>query len=865
MNRKAYPMKRKPETGEKPHDIAEKIREELPILPVRNNIVFPFSIQSLSIGIPRSVKLIEDASAGDRVIGLLASKDPSIDEPSPSQVHEVGTVARILRVVRLPDGTMNVTVQGLERFKVERWLDPKAGTPPNDVNKSGPYLKARVRLEPETVEQDLELDALRSGLRDLALEVISLSPNIPNEAGIILSNVDDPRLLVYLIASNIGLEAPEGQKLLEMDSLKDKMRVLISRLTRTKDVMTLGAEIKTKAEEEMGKEQREYLLRQQLKAIQSELGELDEKLSVEKEYEAKIEKARMPEEARKEAQSELKRLASMSPQAAEYSMLKTYLDWMVELPWSEVSDDRLDIGNARKVLDEDHYDLQEVKDRIIEHLAVRALTRERGAGRSQGAPEREKAEHGEVERGIERGKNDRCGSALGAILCFVGPPGVGKTSLGQSIARALGRAFTRMSLGGMRDEAEVRGHRRTYIGAMPGRIIQAVKRGGTRNPVFMLDEVDKIGADWRGDPSSALLEVLDPAQNRAFRDNYLNVDFDLSDVMFITTANLLEPIPPPLRDRMEIIHLDGYAEQEKVRIAQGYLVPRQLEANGLGDGEVSFTDEAIRKIIRDYTREAGVRNLERQIGAVCRKCVVKIAETANTGTYSGDSSGETSPGDAAVVIDPETVSRYLKKEIFETERSESTLIPGIATGLAVTAVGGEILFIEATSMKGKGDLTVTGQLGDVMRESTRIAYSYIRSKASELGIDREQFERSDVHIHVPAGAIPKDGPSAGVAMVLALTSLFCGTPVRGDLGMTGEITLRGRVLPVGGIKMKVLAAHRAGLKEVILPKRNERDLEEIPGDVRGEMRFTLVESIDEALKAGLNTGAENENRELKIA
>jgi ATP-dependent Lon protease len=867
-------MKRKPASG-KSDTVQEKIPGELPILPVRKSIVFPFSIQSLSIGVPRSVKLIEEAASSDRVIGLVASKDPSIDEPSPSQVHEVGTVARILRVIRLPDGTMNVSVQGLERFRVNRWLRRKppsrraAGAPPEGERESGSYLKARVRLEPEAVERDLELDALRSSLRDLALEVISLSPNIPNEAGIILSHVDDPRLLVYLIASNIGLEAPEGQKLLEMDSLKEKMRVLVSKLTRMKDVLSLGAEIKTKAEEEMGKEQREYLLRQQLKAIQSELGELDEKLSVEKEYEEKIGKARMPEEARKEAQSELKRLSSMSPQAAEYSMMKTYLDWMVELPWSEVSEDRLDIGFARKVLDEDHYDLQEVKERIVEYLAVRALRRERGAG-----PERAAQDGGKVKRGeAEREKSDRGGKALGAILCFVGPPGVGKTSLGQSIARALGRAYTRMSLGGMRDEAEIRGHRRTYIGAMPGRIIQAIKRAGTRNPVFMLDEVDKIGADWRGDPSSALLEVLDPAQNRAFRDNYLNVDFDLSDVMFITTANLLEPIPPPLLDRMEIIRLDGYTEQEKVRIAQGYLVPRQLEANGLRDEEVSFTDEAIRKIIREYTREAGVRNLERQIGAVCRKCVVSIAERAKPGVPPGtpsrgsspEGSGELSPTPAAVVIDPETVFRHLKRGIFETERSESTLIPGIATGLAVTVVGGEILFIEATSMRGKGDLTVTGQLGDVMRESTRIAYSYVRSKASELGVDREQFERSDVHIHVPAGAIPKDGPSAGVAMVLALTSLFSGRSVRGDTGMTGEITLRGRVLPVGGIKMKVLAAHRAGLKEVILPKRNARDLDEIPEDVRGEMRIVLVEHIDEALRAALSPGAEKDKREQKIA
>jgi ATP-dependent Lon protease len=511
-----------------------------------------------------------------------------------------------------------------------------------------------------------------------------------------------------------------------------------------------------------------------------------------------------------------------------------------------VSEDRLDIGNARKVLDEDHYDLQEVKDRIVEYLAVRALTRER-----EGGLERVNMGRGKNEREDEGpGRAGRGGKALGAILCFVGPPGVGKTSLGQSIARALGRSFTRMSLGGMRDEAEIRGHRRTYIGAMPGRIIQAIKRAGTRNPVFMLDEVDKVGADWRGDPSSALLEVLDPAQNRSFRDNYLNVDFDLSDVMFITTANLLEPIPPPLRDRMEIIHLDGYTEQEKVRIAQGFLVPRQLEANGLREGEVSFTDEAVRKIIRGYTREAGVRNLERQIGAICRKCVVKIAEGANP---------------VSVVVDPETVSRHLKREIFQTERSETTLVPGIATGLAVTAFGGEILFVEATCMKGKGDLTVTGQLGDVMRESARIAYSYVRSKASELGIDRDQFERSDVHIHVPEGAVPKDGPSAGVAMVLALTSLFTGCSVRGGTGMTGEITLRGRVLPVGGIKMKALAAHRAGLEEIILPKRNERDLDEIPEEVRRETKFILVDSIDEALKAALISDAEKENREQKIA
>ena len=549
---------------------------------------------------------------------------------------------------------------------------------------------------------------------------------------------------------------------------------------------------------------------------QKELGESDEEQSAAVEYTEKIEDANLPEEAKKEALRELKRLNSMSPQSAEYSVIKTYLDWIVELPWDVLSEDQLEIHHARTVLDEDHYDLQEVKDRIIEYLAVRKLVQERGV----------KTEPGEEATASE---------AMGAILCFVGPPGVGKTSLGQSIARALGRKFTRMSLGGMRDEAEIRGHRRTYIGAMPGRIIQAIKRAATRNPVFMLDEVDKIGVDWRGDPSSALLEVLDPAQNHAFRDHYLDVDFDLSDVIFITTANQLETIPPPLRDRMEIIQLDGYTEHEKVRIAQDHLVPRQLKANALRQDEITFTEEALRKIIQDYTREAGVRNLERQIGAVCRKSVVKISANELT----------------SVEVTPEMVREYLKKEKFESESSECIEIPGIATGLAVTAVGGDILFIEATSMKGKGDLTLTGQLGDVMRESAQIAHSFVRSKASQLGIDPGLFEKMDVHLHVPAGAIPKDGPSAGVAMVMAVASLFCGRPVHSKVGMTGEVTLRGRVLPVGGIKMKVLAAHRAGLTTVVLPKRNEQDLEELPEDVREAMTFVPVEQIDEALRVGL--------------
>jgi ATP-dependent Lon protease len=796
----------------------EALPKELPILPLRNTVPFPYVIIPLSVGIPRSVKLIEDALQSNSMIGMVASKEPSLEEPSPGQVYTVGTVGKILRVVRAQDGTMQVVVQGLERIRITHWLPAE------------PYMRARVESAVEKDDSDIEQEGLVQGLRAIAQEVIDLSPTIPREAANVLNTVSDPRYLVYLVAGNAQLEASDGQKILEMDSVKDKLRTIIAHLAHQKEVLSLGQKIRTEAKEEMEKEQREYILRQQLKAIQKELGDLDENQSIATEYGQKIERSGMPEEARKEAQRELKRLSGMQPQAAEYSMIKTYLDWMVELPWAAASEDQLDIANARRVLDEDHYDLQEVKDRIIELLAVRKLFKERGIVK-------------------EKVGDERTGRAMGAILCFVGPPGVGKTSLGQSIARALGRKFTRMSLGGMRDEAEIRGHRRTYIGSMPGRIMQAIKRAGTRNPVFMLDEIDKVGSDWRGDPSSALLEVLDPAQNGTFRDHYLNVDFDLSDVMFVTTANQLEPIPAPLRDRMEIIQLDGYTEHEKVKIAQEHLVKRQIAANGLHDGEVVFTEDALRKIVQDYTREAGVRTLERQIGAICRKSVAKIA--------SGES--------VAVEITQEVVREYLKKEKFDSETSEAIEIPGIATGLAVTPVGGDILFIEATRMRGKGDFTLTGQLGDVMRESARIAHSYVRSKAAELGVDADAFAQADVHVHVPAGAIPKDGPSAGVAMVMAIASLFTGRPVRGDVGMTGEATLRGRVLPIGGVKMKVLAAHRAGLSTVILPKRNERDLEELPEDVRLKMTFVLVDRIDEALAVGLSPRRSQAQAEKLIA
>lgn len=787
------------------------IPSELPILPLRNTVAFPFSMMPLSVGIPRSVNLVNDALKGDRLIGLVGMKYPEIEEPLPGQTYEVGTIAKVEHVTRSGDNSLQVIVQGIERFRIDYWMADK------------PYLKAHIAMAPDKIEKDLELDALQRSLRELAQQVVALSPKFPKEVGDYLSQVKDPRYLVYLVASGTGLEVLKAQQILEIDSLKEKYRLLIGHLTREKEVLTIGKKIESEAREEMSKAQREYYLRQQLRAIQKELGESEPGQSEIDEYRLKIEDAALPEEALKEAERELKRLGGMSPQAAEYSVIKTYLDWLIDLPWSKASEDQSDIGRARAVLDEDHYGLEDVKQRLIEYLAVRKLIQERG-------------KPGETKKAAESS------GAMGVILSFAGPPGVGKTSLGQSIARALGRKFTRMSLGGMRDEAEIRGHRRTYIGAMPGRIIQALKRAGTRNPVFMLDEVDKIGVDWRGDPSSALLEVLDPAQNKAFRDHYLDVDFDLSDVIFITTANQLETIPAPLRDRMEIIQLDGYTEYEKLKIAQRHLVPRQLKAHALEDEEITFTAEALRKIVQDYTREAGVRNLERQIGAVCRKSVVKIA--AQEWSH--------------VMITPELVREYLKKEKFESELSENIEIPGIATGLAVTAVGGDILFIEATRMNGRGKLTLTGQLGDVMRESAQIAHSYVRSKAAELGVDPNRFEKTDVHLHVPAGAVPKDGPSAGVAMAMAMASLYSGRPVRGDVGMTGEVTLRGRVLPVGGIKQKILAAHRAGLTTVILPKRNEKDLEDLPDEVRNTLIFVTIDRIDEALKVAFVTDQDGE-------
>jgi ATP-dependent Lon protease len=785
-----------------------QIPAELPILPLSDLVAFPTLNMSLAVPL-KSMPLLEEAMKGNRLIGVVGSKRPADEIQLPDELCETGTVARILYVTRAADNSVLVIINGLERFRVVHWI----------ANEH--QLKAAIELAPEVRESDLETKALHRSVSDLTREVFAYNADMPKEAIDGLARIKDPLHLAYIAAAHSQIDFEERQALLEEDSLRAKLRILMRYLTREKEILSLGKKIESDAKDEMNKTHRDYYLRQQLKAIKKELGESDDTESGPHDYRQRIAEAEMPEEARKQALKELDRFEEMSPQSAEYSMVKGYLDWLLDLPWNRTSEDQTDISGARRILNEDHFGLREVKERVVEYLAVRNLLAIRDVNKT------------------EDSRSDGA-AAAGAILCFAGPPGVGKTSLGHSIARAMDRQFTRMSLGGVRDEAEIRGHRRTYIGAMPGRIIQAIKRVGTRNPVFMLDEVDKISRDWRGDPTSALLEVLDPAQNSAFRDHYLDVDFDLSDVIFIATANQLETIPAPLRDRMEIIQLDGYTELEKIQIARRHLIPRQLTGHGLSDSDVTFMDGAVRKIIGDYTREAGVRQLERLIGAICRKSIVKL--TAGKWEH--------------VMVTPGQVAKYLKKEKFESELSETIYLPGISTGLAVTSVGGDILFIEATRMDGNGQLTVTGQLGDVMKESAKIAHSYVRSKAEHLEIDPAAFKAADVHLHVPAGATPKDGPSAGIAMVMALASLFSGRLVRSSVGMTGEVTLRGRVLPVGGIKMKILAAHRAGLTAVILPKRNGKDLEEVPTEVRETMKFILVDHIDEAIDAGLRPVAD---------
>ena len=791
--------------------IEAQIPDELAILPLRGVVVYPQTIIPLTVGQPRSIKLVDEVVSGNRMIGLITSKDPNLETPGTDDIYRIGTIASIHRLFRAPDGTIRMLVQGVSRIEVD------------DFTSTEPYLKAKVHSNPETVESSIEVEALTRNVVGLFTRLAELVPSIPGELISSALNVDDPLQLAYTIATYIRIDLEEAQALLELDSVEAKLRRLMTLLSKELEVLELGRKIQTEAQTEMEKVQREYYLREQLKAIQRELGEEDEQAVEVEEFRKKIAEAGMPEEAKKEAERELDRLSKLPTAAAEYGVIRTYLDWLTSIPWNVRTQDNLDIAHARQVLDQDHYGLKDIKERILEYLAVRKLRMERAA-------ELESTEkHDFVRR--ER---------VGAILCFVGPPGVGKTSLGASIARAMDRKFIRMSLGGVRDEAEIRGFRRTYIGAMPGRMIQTIRRAETRNPIIMLDEVDKLGHDFRGDPASALLEVLDPEQNNEFRDHYLDVAFDLSEVIFITTANELDPIPGPLRDRMEIIQLSGYTEQEKIAIAQQYLVPRQQRENGLRAAEVKVDEDALQELVRDYTREAGVRTLEREIGRAMRKIVTRVAEGK----------------DGQVEIDAKMLRELLGKPRYgyREELAERTDRPGVATGLAWTPFGGEVLYVEATQMPGSKGFQYTGQLGEVMQESARIAMSVVRANAKELGIAEDFFEKHDVHLHVPAGATPKDGPSAGVTMVTALASLLTGKPVKGNIAMTGEITLRGQVLPVGGIKDKVLAAHRLGVDTVILPKKNENDLDDLPEDVRGKLNFILVDQIDKALDAALADG-----------
>ncbi|MBL8152613.1 MAG: endopeptidase La [Anaerolineae bacterium] len=784
------------------------IPENLPILPLRGVVVYPQTAIPLTVGQPRSIKLVDDVIAGDRLIGLVAARNPDLETPGPEDVYQIGTLASIHRLFRAPDGTIRLLVQGLARIQVDEYTETE------------PYLRAKVHPIPETIEDTLEVEALVRNVVELFGKLADLVPSIPGELISNTLNVDDPLQLVYAISTYIRISLQDSQEILELESTDAKLRRLMTILSKELEVLELGRKIQSEAQSEMEKVQREYFLREQLKAIQRELGESDEQTVEIEMFRKRIAESGMSEEARKEAERELDRLSKLPTAAAEYGVIRTYLDWITSLPWAKSSEDNLDIAHAREVLDTDHYGLKDIKERILEYLAVRKLRQERGVD----AIEREDA------YAIRRERR-------GAILCFVGPPGVGKTSLGASIARAMGRKFIRMSLGGIRDEAEIRGFRRTYIGAMPGRIIQTIRRTETHNPVIMLDEVDKLGRDFRGDPASALLEVLDPEQNVEFRDHYIDVAFDLSDVFFITTANELEPIPGPLRDRMEIIQLSGYTEHEKTAIAEQYLVPRQMRENGLRPEEIEFQSDALQVIIRDYTREAGVRTLEREIGRASRKVVTRIAE------------GKTEK----VVIGEKGVRDLLGKPRYgyREELEERTDLPGVATGLAWTPVGGDVLFVEAARMPGGKGFQYTGQLGEVMQESARTALSYIRSKAEDFGLDPAFFEKNDIHMHVPAGAVPKDGPSAGVTMAAALASLLTGRPTRSNVAMTGEITLRGQVLPVGGIKDKILAAHRFGVDTVIIPKKNENDLDDLPEEVRKELTFVLAESVDDVLAAAL--------------
>lgn len=767
--------------------------DELPVLPIRNAVLFPGAVAPFDVGREKSVALVEDVdNLPGPVIAIFAQKDPATDDPGGEDLYPVGCAARVLKALKHSSGNYSLILQGLVRIRLDQ------------ATQTSPYLKAKIqRLEEPTVE-DVEAEALAMSLRDIAKQVIQLMPELPREAGSLIDSIQAPGALADLVAANLDAPVDEKSQLLETVDVKERIRKVLRLLTRQLEVLKMRERINSQIKEEMGKNQREYVLRQQLKAIKEELGEDEGDQGDLDGLEERIAKANLPNEAEQVAKKQLKRLRSMQVGSAEYTVVRTYLDWILDLPWTYATLDNMDIAAVRKVLDEDHYGLEKVKKRILEFLAVRKL------------------------------KQDK----KGPILCLLGPPGVGKTSLGRSISRALGRKFVRVSLGGVHDEAAIRGHRRTYVGALPGQIIQGMKKSGTINPVFMMDEVDKIGHDFRGDPSAALLEVLDPEQNNTFADHYLEIPYDLSNVMFVATANVADPIPPPLRDRMEILEIPGYTRREKLAIAKQHLLPKQLDDHGLTTAQLLITDDAIEAIIESYTREAGVRNLERQIASVIRGVAVKVAE------------GDTSPRKVDSVDD---LREFLGAPKFTSEVAERTEETGVATGLAWTSVGGEILFIEATRMFGTGKLQLTGQLGEVMKESAQAALSYVRTNAEKYGIAKDFLEKSDIHIHIPAGAMPKDGPSAGVTMFTALVSMLSGIRVRHDVAMTGEITLRGRVLPIGGLKEKVLAAHRAGVKRVILPERNKPDLDEVPKEVLDELEFVCVTKMEQVLEAALET------------
>ncbi len=768
-----------------------EIPKKLPLLPIRDIVVFPYMVLPLFVGREMSIKAIEVALESNRMIFLTSQKDINIENPSPSDLYSVGTVGVIMRMLKLPDGRIKILVQGVSRARTVKFLQKE------------PFYQVEIKTFPDVpLIVDLETEALMRNVKEQIERLVSFGKVILPDIMVVIENVDDPGKLADLAIANMGLKVEQAQEILEITDPVLRIKRINEALGKEIELLSMQQKIQADVRGEIDKTQREYFLREQLKAIQRELGETDDRSEDMRELREKIKEAKLPEKAAKEAEKQLRRLERMHPDAAEASMTRTYIEWLAELPWSKSTKDNLDLKAAHKILEEDHYDLEKVKERIIEYLAVRKL--------------KEKMK--------------------GPILCFVGPPGVGKTSLGKSIARALGREFVRISLGGVRDEAEIRGHRRTYVGALPGRIIQGIKSAGNNNPVFMLDEIDKIGADFRGDPSAALLEVLDPEQNNSFSDHYIGLPFDLSRVMFITTANMTDPIPGPLKDRMEIIRLSGYTEQEKLGIAKSYLVPRQLTEHGITDKQISIADKTLIQVIAQYTREAGVRNLEREIAHLCRKVARKVAE------------GE----DELYTITSQNLHTYLGVQKFmpEVEREKDEI--GVVTGLAWTETGGDILYIEATSMLGKGQLTLTGHLGDVMKESAHAALTYVRSRAEKLGINPDVFAKTDVHIHVPAGAIPKDGPSAGVTMATALASVFTNTPVRKDIAMTGEVTLRGRVMPIGGLKEKTLAARRAGIKTVIIPKENEKDIEDFPKYLRKDMNFIFATTVDDVLAAALS-------------